>query len=61
LPSRKAIAETAGISPRQMKTMIRVANVAAADFDAVVESDNPPTPSNRPAQAICRTDLARLA
>jgi AraC-like DNA-binding protein len=41
--SRKAAAETAGISPRQLKTMIRVANVPAEDFERQIESDAPPT------------------
>jgi hypothetical protein len=44
--SRKALAETSGISPRQMKTMLRVASVPEDDFEAAVESDDPPTVTN---------------
>lgn len=41
--TRKDAAESAGMSERQMKTAIRVANVPADDFNRQVESDNPPT------------------
>lgn len=36
-------ARDAGMSERQQKTAIRVANVPAAHFEAAVESDEPPT------------------
>lgn len=39
---RKAAAD-AGMSPRQELTAVRVANVPADDFEAAVESDDPPT------------------
>jgi hypothetical protein len=38
---RKAAAESAGISQRQMFTAIRVANLDQDEFEAAVESDNP--------------------
>lgn len=37
------IAETAGISERQAKTAVRVANIPSEKFEALVESDDPPT------------------
>lgn len=42
-PNRKSAAEAAGLSERQRKTALRVANVPSSDFEAAVESDNPPT------------------
>lgn len=41
--SRKAAGSEAGMSDRQIKTAIRVANVPEADFERQVESANPPT------------------
>src|SRR5262249_36312835 len=41
--TRKKVADAAGLSERQRKTAIRVANVPGADFEAAVEGDNPPT------------------
>jgi hypothetical protein len=41
--SRTAVADAAGLSERQRKTAARVANVPAAEFEAAVESDSPPT------------------
>lgn len=41
--SRKEAGEAAGMSDRQIKTAIRVANVPAEDFEKQVESHNPPT------------------
>lgn len=41
--SRKEAAAGAGISPRQAKQAIRVANVPVEDFERQVESSNPPT------------------
>lgn len=43
LISRREAGEAAGMSDRQVKTAIRVANVPAADFEKQVESANPPT------------------
>lgn len=42
-PSRKDAATGAGLSPRQAKSAIRVANVPEDDFDEQVDSDTPPT------------------
>ena len=41
--TRKDAGEAAGMSDRQIKTAIRVANVPAEDFEKQVESANPPT------------------
>lgn len=44
--SRRAAArQAAGMSERQMKTALRVANVPDEDFEALVESDAPPSVS----------------
>lgn len=48
LISRQQVASDAGMSPRQTKQAIRVANVPAEDFERQVESDKPPTVSSRP-------------
>jgi hypothetical protein len=42
-PGRVATARAAGLSDRQRKTALRVANVPAAEFEKAVESPNPPT------------------
>jgi hypothetical protein len=41
--SQREAAERAGLSKRQEVTAVRVANVPADDFEAAVESDDPPT------------------
>ena len=41
--TRKQAATDAGLSERQRKTAIRVANIPADEFDQRVESENPPT------------------
>jgi hypothetical protein len=41
--TRKEAAEKAGLSERQQKTAVRVANVPKEEFEAQVESDSPPT------------------
>jgi hypothetical protein len=41
--SQREAAKDAGMSERQIKTAVRVANVPAETFDAAIESDNPPT------------------
>ena len=41
--TRKLAAEQAGLSERQRKTALLVANVPEQDFNQSVESDNPPT------------------
>lgn len=40
--SRKAAATEAGLSTDQMKTALRIANVPAEEFEALVESEDPP-------------------
>jgi hypothetical protein len=42
-PSRTKAAQEAGLSKRQEKTAVRVANVPEEEFEAQVESDSPPT------------------
>lgn len=42
-PSREKAATDAGMSDEQRKTAIRVSNVPEEVFEAMVESDNPPT------------------
>jgi hypothetical protein len=41
--SRSVAASAAGLSPRQAKDALRVANVEQEDFDEAVDSDEPPT------------------
>jgi hypothetical protein len=41
--TRDSVATAAGLSEHQRKTAARVANVPAEEFEAAVESDNPPT------------------
>lgn len=41
--SRKAMANGAGLTPDEAKTMLRVANVPKAERDALIEGKNPPT------------------
>jgi hypothetical protein len=41
--TRKSAAEKAGLSERQQKTAVRVANVPEEEFETQVESDSPPT------------------
>jgi hypothetical protein len=41
--SRREVAESAGISKDQQVTAVRVANVPAAEFEAAIESQTPPT------------------
>jgi hypothetical protein len=43
LETRKSAAEDAGLSERQQKTAVRVANVPKEEFEAQIESDSPPT------------------
>ena len=52
--TRKHVAEEAGMSPRQMHTALRVANVPREDFERQVESDKPPTVSQLAQQGIQR-------
>ena len=40
--TRKTAALVAGLSPHQAKQAVRVANIPAAQFEALVESENPP-------------------
>jgi hypothetical protein len=41
--SQRAAAAAVGMSKRQQVTAVRVANVPAEEFEAAIESDNPPT------------------
>lgn len=41
--SRKSMADSAGLSPDQAKTMLRIVNVPPAMRDAMIESASPPT------------------
>lgn len=41
--SQRGAAEAAGMNEHQEKQAVRVANVPSEDFDAAVDSDNPPT------------------
>ena len=41
--TRSDAASAAGLSPHQRKTALRVANIPPAEFEAAVESANPPT------------------
>jgi hypothetical protein len=41
--TRKAAAEAAGISKRQLRTALQVAQIPEDTFDAIVDSENPPT------------------
>ena len=43
VPTRKDVASKAGMSERQRKTALRVANIPKEEFEQAVESDNPPT------------------
>lgn len=43
--TRTEVATKAGLSEYQRKTALRVANIPKADFEAAVESDDPPTVS----------------
>lgn len=43
LISRADAGANAGLSERQVKTAVRVANVPAQEFEAAIESSNPPT------------------
>jgi hypothetical protein len=51
-------AKGAGLSERQTKTAVRVANIPADEFEATVESDDPPTVTAL-AQRRTKTALAR--
>ncbi|MCH7717171.1 MAG: hypothetical protein IH876_13635, partial [Gemmatimonadetes bacterium] len=42
-PTQRDMAEQAGLSKRQQVTAVRVANVPKEEFEAVVESDDPPS------------------
>jgi hypothetical protein len=43
VPTQHQAATDAGISERQRKTAVRVANIPANDFETAIESDAPPT------------------
>jgi hypothetical protein len=50
--TRVEAATAAGLSDHQRKTALRVAAVPAADFDAQVESDHPPTVTQFASQGV---------
>ena len=52
--SRTKAAKDAGLSPDQAKQSIRVANVSEEDFEAQLESDNPPTITNLAEQGMAK-------
>ena len=52
--TRKDAATEAGLSDRQAKQSIRVANVAEEDFEAQLESDTPPTITNLAEQGMAK-------
>ena len=43
VPSRTQAATDAGLSERQRKTALRVANIPEQEFEEAIESENPPT------------------
>ena len=49
--TRTGAARDAGLSERQQKTAIRMANVPEAEFDDAVESDAPVTVTDLPSAA----------
>lgn len=51
-PTQKDVADKAGMSERQVKTAVRIANVPQDDFDKQVESSNPPTISTLALQGM---------
>lgn len=42
-PTRKSVAEAAGLSPHQTKEALRVASIPKVHFEELIESDQPPT------------------
>jgi hypothetical protein len=66
VPSRKQAATDAGLSERQAKTVLRVANVPEEEFKRQVESENPPSVTALAAQGtvhrgpVANDDSARL-
>lgn len=50
--SRKEAASQAGMSERQQKTALRIANVPNIDFERQVEADKPPTLSQLASQGV---------
>lgn len=52
--TRKHVAEEAGMSPRQMHTALRTANIPEPEFTSQVESAKPPTVSQLAQQGIKR-------
>lgn len=51
-PTQRDVADKAGMSERQVKTAVRIANVPQDDFDKQVESNNPPTISTLALQGM---------
>jgi hypothetical protein len=59
--TQQQAAREAGLSPHQEETAVRVANVPAADFEVIVESDHPPTITALAGAGLRTTKVARLA
>jgi hypothetical protein len=55
--TRTQTATNAGLSDRQRKTALRIANVPEKDFERQVEGPNPPTPTQLAEQGRIRRDL----
>ena len=53
VPTRGSFADAAGMSERQRKTALRVANVPRDDFERQVDSVQPPTVTDLARQGIC--------
>ena len=49
--SRDQAARDAGLSRDQKVTALRIANIPDAEFEAAVESDDPPVPGRTPAES----------
>jgi hypothetical protein len=58
--SRRSAATQAGISERQRKTALRIASIPEADFEAAVESDDPPTITEMAMRGTATREFARV-
>lgn len=56
--TRTQVATNAGLSDRQRKTALRIANVPEQDFERQVEGPNPPSPTKLADQGRIRRELA---
>jgi DNA primase len=60
-PSRKRAAQKAGLSERQQKTALRVADVPTEEFERAVESEDPPTVRSSRPSSQCGSTPPRCA